>query len=142
MEKPSAGRGWGAGYLFPVSLGLLLAAGCAPQSRPPVQAAKPVTGNERLLLTLTPAVPRALDVTLFTVHVMGKDSRPVINAQATAALSMPGMQMPPNALSFTPSTPGAYTGQGRFSMPGQWAVTVTVLDKGRRTAATFPITVR
>ena len=96
----------------------------------------------RVLLTFSPAAPRALDATTFIVHTVGSDKRPVVNAQMTADLTMPGMQMPPSRVSLTPAAPGIYTGQGRFSMPGQWAVTVSGADEGRRTQAVFPITVR
>ncbi len=122
--------------------GALTLAGCVPKAAVSPHVPVPASGDRRVLLTLTPAAPRALDPTVFTVHVTGKDNRPVINAQVTADLSMPGMAMPPNTVSFTPSAPGAYTGQGRFSMPDQWAVSVTVVDRGRRTVTMFPVSVR
>lgn len=121
---------------------LLLMTGCARQAVVPAPTAAPAPGGARVLLTLSPAAPRALDPTVFTVHVTGKDHRPVVNAHMTADLTMPGMQMPPSRVFLTPAAPGTYTGQGRFSMPGQWAVTVSGADKGRRTMAVFPITVR
>lgn len=123
-------------------IGALPLAGCAPKAAAPMHAAKPGMSDGHVLLTLTPAMPRALDAVVFTVHVTGKDNRPVAGAKVTADLSMPGMEMPPNTVSLTPTTPGTYTGQGRFSMPGTWAVTVTALDKGKRIVTTFPITVR
>ncbi len=142
MEMPSIGNEQRLGYALALFLGLLLVTGCAPQSRPPVRAAKPGMSDGYVLLTLTPAMPRALDAVVFTVHVTGKDNRPVAGAKVTADLSMPGMEMPPNTVFLTPTTPGTYTGQGRFSMPDQWAVAVTIVDKARRTSAAFPITVR
>lgn len=63
-------------------------------------------------------------------------------ARVTADLSMPGMEMPPNRVVLTPAQPGTYTGQGRFSMPDQWVVTVTVWDKTARLTQTFPVAVR
>lgn len=121
---------------------LLLMAGCARQAVIPARTAAPAPGGARVLLTLSPAAPRALDPTTFIVHAVGSDKRPVVDARMTADLTMPGMQMPPSRVSLTPAAPGTYTGQGRFSMPGQWAVTVSGADKGRRTQAVFPITVR
>ncbi len=121
---------------------LLLMAGCARQAAVPARTAAPAPGGARVLLTLSPAAPRALDATTFIVHAVGSDKRPVVNARMTADLTMPGMQMPPSRVSLTPAAPGTYTGQGRFSMPGQWAVMVSGADKGRRTQAVFPITVR
>jgi hypothetical protein len=125
-----------------LSAGVLLSAGCAPKAVAPAHSAAPAPSDEHVLLTFSPAVPRALDPVVFTVHVTGKDDRPITKVQVTADLSMPGMEMPPNTVFLTPSAPGTYTGQSRFSMPGQWAVTVTALNKGSRTVTPFPITVR
>lgn len=93
-------------------------------------------------LTLFPAVPRALDPTLFTVHVTDARGGALSGAHVTADLSMPGMEMPPNSLVLMPTGPGTYQGQGRFSMPDRWAVTVTVQGKSTHTATAFPVLVR
>ncbi len=94
------------------------------------------------MLTLTPAMPRALDPVVFAVRVTHADGSPITGAQVTAELTMPGMEMPPNTFRLTPSMPGTYTGQGRFSMPDQWSVAITVSDKGKRTTTAFPLRVR
>ena len=121
---------------------LLLSVGCAPKPYTPAYTVRPAAKKGRIFLTFSPASPRALDPVVFTVRVVGTDNRPVAGARVTANLTMPGMEMPPNTVALTPTAPGTYTGQGRFSMPDQWAVTVTIVDKARRTSAAFPITVR
>ena len=55
---------------------------------------------------------------------------------------MPDMDMGKNAVPLTPQGPGEYTGRGRFTMPGDWRITVTAQKADGHCVCVFPVSVR
>ncbi len=108
----------------------------APAPPPMTSAALTVT------LTLAPQPPPALDPVTLTAHVAGRHSVPLSGARVTADLSMPGMTMPANTVTLTPTAPGVYVGTARFTMPGAWRVTVSAVHGRDSAAQAVPVTVK
>ncbi len=126
---------------------LFLAAACAgcasrDSTTPPVSMAQASAAQWRIALTSIPAAPRQLDPAQFRVQITGSDGRPVSGASVTVQLAMPTMDMGQNQASAQPGAAGVYTAAGRFTMPGNWQVTVQA-DKGAlHQSQSFPITVQ
>ena len=121
------------------ALGLaLVCAGCAGQTVP----APPNTAHWNMALVTRPAPPRQLDPAQFQVQIRDKAGRPVSGASVLVRLTMPAMDMGPNQATAQAGAAGVYTGGGRFTMPGDWLVTVQA-DKGRlHQSQSFPVKVR
>ena len=116
-----------------------LGAGCSPHLRPLPPAD---TVHWKIALSVTPGQPRQLDPARFQVQVTDSRNKPVSGAAVTTELVMPAMDMGRNAVSLRETAPGNYTGTGRFTMPGNWAATVSA-DKGAaHQSQAFPVSVR
>lgn len=119
---------------------LLLPVGCA---RPkPAAPPAPVSPNLHISLTISPAPPRQLDLSVFTVTVMDAQSRPVKEANVSVRLTMPTMAMPENVVTPKPVEAGTWVGAGRFTMAGTWQATVTATQGADKTTQAFPVTVK
>ena len=117
----------------------LACAGCAHPAAPPPS---PSNAHWRMALTLIPAAPRQLDLTQFRVQISDSHGRPVSGAAVTISLVMPAMDMGRNQVTAKSGAAGVYTAVGRFTMPGQWQVTVQA-GKGRlHRTLSFPVTVQ
>lgn len=127
------------GAVIGLAAAVCLGAGCSPHLRPLPPAE---TAHWKIAFSVTPGQPRQLDPALFQVQVTDKNKKPVSGAAVTAELVMPAMDMGRNAVPLHETTPGTYTGTGRFTMPGDWEATVSA-DKGAaHQARTFPVSVR
>lgn len=123
----------------PILAAAALLGGCTGQSAPKPPAD---TAHWRIAFSVTPRQPRQLDPAQFQVQVTDKNKKPVSGAAVTARLVMPAMDMGRNAVTLHETTPGTYTGTGRFTMPGNWEATVSA-DKGAaHRSQTFPLSVR
>ena len=130
---------WGrGGTLFP--LALLLCAGCTPH--PAALPREDLNPDLRLALDTTPNPPSSLDPTTFTVRASDAKGRPVSGATVSVRLDMPAMPMGDNGIGLKPGVVGAYTGTGRFTMAGDWRVTVTAAQGGRSATQGFSLRVR
>ncbi len=119
---------------------VLLCAGCTPRAAtPPREALNP---NLRLALVTTPSPPSSLDPTTFTVQASDTKGRPVSGATVSVRLDMPAMTMGNNEIPIMPGEAGVYVGMGRFTMAGDWRVTVTAVQGGRSATQGFPLRVR
>ena len=129
--------------LLPCSV-FLLCAGCASRTASPSEAPHPPasTANWQMTLTAVPARPRQLDPTRFQVQLRDRSGKPVTGAQVSVQLAMPAMDMGRNEVTAQAGAAGVYTASGRFTMPGDWQVTVQT-DKGAaHQSQSFPITVQ
>jgi nitrogen fixation protein FixH len=117
---------------------VLASAGCASHDAPPAAS----TAHWRIALTSAPASPRQLDPAQLNVQIAGSSGRPVSGASVNVQLAMPAMDMGQNQVTAQAGAAGVYTATGRFTMPGDWQVTVQA-DKGAlHQSQSFPITVR
>jgi len=119
-------------------------AGCASRdsTTPQVSRAQVSRAHWRIALTSTPAMPRQLDPVQFNVQITGSGGRPVSGASVMVQLAMPTMDMGQNQVAAQAGAVGVYTAAGRFTMPGEWQVTVQA-DKGAlHQSQSFPITVQ
>ena len=124
----------------------LACTGCASRvAAPPARPALPAQSSPaawRMTLTTFPAAPRQLDPTQFQVQILGSDGKPVVGASVSVSLSMPTMDMGQNTVTAQAGTAGTYAAQSRFTMPGDWQVTVQA-DKGAlHQSKSFPVTVQ
>jgi nitrogen fixation protein FixH len=118
---------------------VLAGAGCASHDAPKPAAS---TAQWRIALTSAPAFPRQLDPAQLNVQIADSSGRPVSGASVTVQLAMPTMDMGQNQVTAQAGAAGIYTATGRFTMPGDWQVTVQA-DKGAlHQSQSFPITVR
>ena len=116
---------WGLG-------GLLLCAGCAPHPAAPAPPAAQAAWT--LTFAASPPAPKSYDPAALTVRVRDAAGRPVRGAAVTLALSMPAMEMGRNEVTARETSPGVYTGTGRFTMSGDWQVAAAAAGaSGRRT---------
>lgn len=127
----------GAGGLILFSFSVLT--GCTPHP-----AATPLPQQPSLQITFqaTPANPRQLDPTTFTVRIADKSEKPISDAAVMAELAMPTMDMGRNAIAMNCVEPGRYTGSGRFTMAGSWTVTVHAARGKDMSQQTFPVEVQ
>lgn len=117
-------------------LAVLTLSGCAHrQGSSP--AALPANPNLQITLALRPSSPRQLDPEQFTVTLRDARGQRVSGADVTADLTMPAMEMGNNRVTLTPQAPGTYTGTGRFTMPGDWQVTIVSRRGADRAVQTF-----
>ena len=119
----------------------LILTGCTPRATGPPRAL-PADPNLQIALATRPASPRQLDPTQFLVTLKDAQKRPVSGATVTADLAMPGMDMGHDSVTLTPGAAGVYVGTGRFTMPGDWQVTVTTTRGRDRAAHVFSLSVR
>jgi nitrogen fixation protein FixH len=118
---------------------VLVGAGCASHNTPAPAAS---TAQWRIALASAPASPRQLDPAQFNVQIADSSGRPVSGASVTVQLAMPTMDMGQNQVTAQAGAAGVYTAMGRFTMPGDWQLTVQA-DKGAlHQSQSFPITVR
>ena len=117
----------------------LLFGGCTGHDSPK----QPVnTAHWKIAFSVTPKQPRQLDPAQFQVQLTDSRNKPVSGAAVTAGLVMPAMDMGRNAALLHEAPPGTYTGEGRFTMPGNWEAAVSA-DKGAsHQSRTFPVAVR
>lgn len=93
-------------------------------------------------MTTAPDAPRQLDPAQFRVQILDSSGRPVSGASVTVDLTMPAMDMGRNQSAATAGAAGIYTAASRFTMPGDWQVTVQA-DKGAlHQTQSFPLKVR
>ncbi len=124
-------------------LAALLCAGCAPKQVPPPippPLVTPAPASKQITLDWTPKMPRSLDPTQFTVRVFDAAGQPQAAQKVTLGLAMPTMDMGKNDVALKPTSPGVYTGIGRFTMAGGWWATVTVHTGGAVKTTVVPIT--
>ena len=121
---------------------VIACAGCTDRTVPAVPAVPAAdTAHWRIALTADPAAPRQLDPTRFTVQVTDS-GKPVSSAGVEVQLSMPTMDMGRNEVTAQPQSAGTYIANGRFTMPGDWQVTV-IADHGKlHQTQSFPIQVQ
>lgn len=117
---------------------LLLVAGCTPH---PVAAPPPQKSSFQITLQMTPAKPRQLDPTAFTVQLTDRAGKLIPNAVVTADLAMPTMDMGRNSVVLNPVEPGRYGGTGRFTMAGSWIVTLRASRGKEVSQQAFPVEV-
>lgn len=123
-----------------IACGLLLfLTGCA---HPRPVAPPPVSPNLHIRLTISPAPPRQLDLSVFTVTVTDAQRKPVKEANVLVRLTMPTMAMPENVVTTNPVEAGTWVGAGRFTMAGEWLATVTAAKGADKTVQAFPVTVK
>ncbi len=121
----------------------LLCAGCAPTHTPPPApplSVAPASANKQITLDWTPKIPRSLDPTQFTVRVFDAEGQPQATGKAALTLAMQTMDMGKNDVVLKATSPGVYTGTGRFTMAGSWWATVTVHTGGAVKTTVVPIT--
>lgn len=94
-----------------------------------------------MALTLTPAAPRQLDPTRFSVRISDTHGRPVSGVSVTLSLVMPAMDMGQNQVTAQAGTAGVYAAAGRFTMPGHWQATVEASKGTLHQTQSFPVTV-
>jgi nitrogen fixation protein FixH len=109
-----------------------------PQS-PPVAV---INSNLRIALQLSPRLVRQMDPVTLTVRLSNAHGEPVKGASVRADLVMPAMDMGKNALTLMPTAKGVYTGTDRFTMDGDWQVTITAAKGQEKAVQSFPVTVR
>ena len=119
---------------------LTLGGGCAKPAAPERTAVS--AAHWRMTLTCAPTPPRQLDPTQMQVQITDGTGKPVNGAAVTLALAMPTMDMGRNGVVAVAGAPGVYTGTGRFTMPGDWSVTVRAAKDSWQQTQSFPITVR
>ena len=124
----------------PALLLVLLCSGCAPRPAAPTREAR--NPDLQLALDVTPNPPRSLDLTRFTVRASDAQGRPVSGAAVSLRLEMPAMPMGENVVSVRPGASGNYAGTGRFTMAGDWRISVKATQGGRSAAQGFPLRVR
>ncbi|MGI4790045.1 MAG: FixH family protein [Janthinobacterium lividum] len=118
---------------------VLLCVGCANKAAPIPSAG---TADWRIGLSARPAAPRQMDPAQFRVQITDRGGKPVTGAQVVVGLAMPAMDMGRNQVTALAGAAGVYTASGRFTMPGDWQVTVRA-DKGKaHQTQSFPITVQ
>lgn len=105
---------------------LLLGGGCTIRHAPPTVLPSASTGRPwRIGLKTVPARPQQLDPTQFLVRIKDSSGRPLTGAAVSVQLTMPSMDMGRNAAAAKEvSPPGTYAATGRFTMPGDWQITV------------------
>ena len=93
-----------------------------------------------ILCKTTSLYPVQMNKTQFLVQVQDKQQRPVSGATVSLELSMPGMDMGRNivALKEIAAAPGRYTGTGRFTMSGDWQMTVSANRGALHQSQAFP----
>jgi nitrogen fixation protein FixH len=82
--------------------------------------------------------PTAVGQNVFEVVVVDALDDPVEDAEVTARLSMPSMNMPaaPSQVDLEPVGGGWYRGTGRLTMAGRWDVTIDVRRFGQKRGTT------
>jgi nitrogen fixation protein FixH len=135
----SVPRHWGLRSFWLV-IGLILT-GCAPHSVPRPLMMR-YDANLNIALTTQPSSPRSLDPTHFTVTLKDAQGQPVTGANARINLQMPTMDMGQNRVVLSPQSPGLYVGKGRFTMSGDWQMTVTATKGSEHATQSFPVTVQ
>ena len=111
---------------------LLFTAGCGQQAAPPAPSPASAPAHWQIQMTTIPAAPQALDPAQFRVHILDSSGRPVSGATVTVNLTMPAMDMGRNQSAAAAGAAGIYTAAGRFTMPGDWQVTVQADKKAQR----------
>lgn len=120
---------------------LYLTLACAGCAHPAAPIPVPSNAQWRMALTLTPAAPRQLDPTKFSVQITDGGGRPVSGASVTVRLAMPTMDMGQNQVTAQAGAAGVYVGTGRFTMPGRWQATVQATKSTLHQTQSFPVTV-
>ena len=120
-----------------------LGTGCSPHRRPSPSPPPPTgTAQWQIAFLVTPSTPRQLDPVQFQVKLTDTHKKPVQGAVVMVRLAMPTMDMGRNDIGLREATPGTYTGTSRFTMPGDWQMTVSV-DKGAaHQSRTLPVSVQ
>ncbi len=121
---------------------LCLTLACAGCANHPAPAPPPANAHWHMALKLTPAAPRQLDPTQFSVQISDSRGKPVSGATVTISLVMPVMDMGQNQVTAKARLAGIYVATGRFTMPGHWQATVQADKGGLHQTQSFPVTVR
>lgn len=121
---------------------LCLALVCAGCTHPATPAPPPANAHWHMALTLIPDAPRQLDPAQLSVQISDNHGKPVSGAAVTLSLVMPAMDMGQNQVTAKAGAAGVYAGTGRFTMPGQWQVTVQADKNARHQTQSFPVTVQ
>ena len=100
------------------------------------------TAHWNITLVTRPALPRQLDPAQFEVHLKDDKGKPVSGASVIVQLAMPTMDMGRSQAAAQPGAAGVYTAAGRFTMPGDWQVTVQANKGAQHQSQSFPIAVQ
>jgi hypothetical protein len=90
-------------------------------------------------LALSPYPPSMAQASDFLVTLSDEQGRALTGATVSVDLTMPGMYMPPNAVTLVPAGTGMYQGSGRFSMRGPWRMEVIITIDGQSHSAFFDV---
>ena len=83
-----------------------------------------------------------MDPAQFQVRVTDSGGKPVAGARVAVELAMPAMDMGRNEAVAQAGAAGIYTASDRFSMPGDWQVTVQAAKGTAQQSQSFPVTVQ
>jgi hypothetical protein len=131
---------------LPISLFLLLLVlgmiGCESHVKTVTHAPVPShNGHFSISIEVAPIPIRQMDKETFLVHLNDAHGKPLSGATVDAKLAMPSMDMGNNTVALKERFPGIYIGIGRFTMSGDWTVTVTATQKTLNTSKIFPFAV-
>ena len=125
-----------------------LSASCAPRDFRAAQSAPyfvTARNSSRGTAVLGVSGLKPLAISHFQVSLARNPpaARPLGAFRVHVALSMPAMPMPPNVVSLREITPGAYVGEGTFTMAGDWTVTVIADGPAREHDVwVFPVAIK
>ncbi len=105
------------------------AAATAPADAPPTRLAQ--EGPYKFSLSLEPMPPKNLTKTTFTLMALAPEGKGLSGATITLDLKM-NHPMGPNQVVLKEQSPGTYTGEGVFTMGGDWEAHITA-KKGKQT---------
>ena len=114
---------------------------------PPAVGATPASENMctqtisglRVSLALSPYPPAGFQTSNFEVTLVDANNQAVTDATVNLDLTMPGMWMPPNAVTAPHAGNGVYRGSGRFTMRGVWRIEVILQRSGQKQSAFFQV---
>lgn len=90
----------------------------------PVEVPTPAAWPGTIALNIAPEPPEPNKPAKFTVTLAGEDGKPLAGAKVRASLIMPEMDMGKNEFDLNDKGGGAYEGEGKFTMAGDWKVLV------------------
>ena len=105
----------------------------------PQNVARQTVGGLKVSLALSPYPPAGFQTSNFEVTLTDENNQAITDATVNLDLTMPGMYMPPNALTAQHAGQGVYRGSGRFTMRGLWRIEISLQRGDQKVSAFFDV---